>query len=320
MANDLYLGIDISKEWIDAHLLPGGETWHVATDQPALEAWAATLPAELTLVVMEATGGLETTVAAVLAGRGLPLAIINPRQVRDFARAMNLLAKTDRVDARAIALYAERMRPTPRPLKDAQQQELDELLARRHQLTKMQSSEKNRLQQARCERVRDSVRLLLEALEQQLKDLDGQLTALIGQTPAWDEREKLLQSVPGIGPVTARTLLADLPELGTLERRQLSALVGVAPFTHQSGKWRGAGFCSGGRGALRSTLYMATLTGTRFNSVLKAFYERLMAQGKPHKVAMIACIRKLLTILNAMVKRNSRWKEESCEQKMLQTA
>jgi transposase len=307
MDETLYLGIDISKLWIDAHLLPTGQTWHVDNDQAALEAWADGLPCGLALIVMEATGGLEITVAAVLARRGLPVAIVNPRQVRNFARAMGLLAKTDKIDAHVIALFAERMRPTPRPLKDAQQQELDELLARRRQLVEMLAAEKNRLAQARCERVRTSVRSLIEAIERQMKDHDKELDGLIKHSPAWLERENLLKSVPGIGPVTARTLLADLPELGTLKRRQLSALAGVAPFTHQSGKWRGVSFCSGGRAAVRTALYMAALTGIRCNPVIKEFYQRLTVHGKPHKVAMVACMRKLLVILNVMARDGKLW-------------
>lgn len=303
----LYLGLDLSKHWLDAHLLPGGQTWHVATDQAALEAWIDRLPPGIALVVMEATGGLETTVAALLARRGLPVAVINPRQIRDFAKAMGLRAKTDRLDARVIALFGERMRPPVRSLKDDQQQELDEMLARRRQLVEMLAGEKNRLAQARTAAVRASLQSHIAWLEGQIQGRDQELAELIKASPLWREREDLLKSTPGIGPVTARTLVAELPELGTLKRRQITALVGVACFTQQSGKWEGKSFCTGGRAAVRAALYMAALTGVRFNPVLSEFYQRLITHGKPHKVAMVACMRKLLCILNAMVRDTKTW-------------
>ena len=308
-SESLYLGIDLSKDWLDAHLLPTAQSWHVATEPAALEAWIDHLPHGLTLIVMEATGGLETTVAALLAQRGLPVAIVNPRQVRDFAKAMGILAKTDPIDARAIALFGERVRPTPRPLKNQEQQELDELLARRRQLVETLAGEKNRLAQARGKAVRASVQALIDWLERQIKKVDARLDTLIKASPLWREREDLLKSAPCIGPGTARTLLADLPELGTLKRRQITALVGVVPYTRQSGTWKGKSFCSGGRAAVRAALYMAVLTGIRFNPVLKEFYQRLIARGKAHKVAMVACMRKLLTILNTMVRENKKWNE-----------
>lgn len=303
----LYLGLDLSKLWLDAHLLPTGQSWHVATDQAALEAWIDGLPQGITLVVMEATGGLETTVAALLARRGLSVAVVNPRQIRDFAKAMGLRAKTDKLDARVIALFGERMRPVARALKDEQQQALDELLARRRQLVEMLAGEKNRLAQARTAPVRASVASHIAWLEQQVEERDRELGELIKASPLWREREDLLRTTPGIGPVTARTLVAELPELGTLKRRQIAALVGVACFTQRSGKWVGKSFCTGGRGAVRAALYMASLTGIRFNPVLQEFYQRLMAQGKPHKVAMVACMRKLLCMLNAMARSKEKW-------------
>jgi transposase len=305
----LYLGIDLSKEWLDAHLLPTGKTWHVSTEPVELEAWVAQLPAELTLVVMEATGGLEATVAGLLARRGLAVAIVNPRQVRDFAKAMGILAKTDKLDARAIALFAERVRPEPRPLKDEQQQELDELLTRRRQLVEALTAEKNRLSQARGKAVRASVQAHIDWLERQIKKVEERLDTLIKASPLWLAREDLLRSTPCIGPGAARALLADLPELGRLKRRQISSLVGVAPFLHQSGKWKGQSFCSGGRAAVRTALYMAVVSGLRFNPVIKEFYQRLTARGKRPKVALVACMRKLLTILNAMVRENKKWNE-----------
>jgi transposase len=303
----LFLGIDLSKNWLDAHLLPTGQNWHIATTPEALEAWVAELPAAITLIVLEATGGLEVTLAALLAGRGLPVAVVNPRQIRDFAKAGGQRAKTDKLDAKVIALFAERMRPPVRPLKDEQQQALDELLARRRQLVEMLSSEKNRLAQARSALVRQSVQAHIDWLAGQIGEREQELDELIKASALWQERADLLQSVPGVGEGTTRTVLAELPELGTLSRRAVAALVGLAPFTQQSGKWKGKSFCTGGRAALRAVLYMATLTGKRFNPVIKEFYERLVAHGKPHKVAMVACMRKLLSILNAMVRNNKKW-------------
>lgn len=316
----LYLGIDVSKEWLDAHLLPSGQTWHVSTQAADLEAWVEQLPPALTLVVMEASGGLETVVAGMLARRQLPVAVVNPRQVRDFARAMGLLAKSDALDARAIALFAQRVQPVPRALKGEQALALDELMTRRRQLVLMLAAEKNRRGQARSKPVRQSVEKAIAWLEKQIEGLDKQLDALIKQSPLWREREQLLTSVPGVGPGTARAIAADLPELGTLTRRQISALVGVAPFVHQSGKWRGESFCSGGRAAMRTALYMAALSATRFNSAIRQFYERLRAHGKPFKVALVACMRKLLTILNTMLHNQTPWSASACGQNQLQQA
>lgn len=302
-----YLGIDISKEWFDACLLPTGQTWHVSSEPDALVEWVNALPLTPTLVVMEATGGLETTVAALLADRGMAVAIVNPRQVRDFAKSMGILAKTDKIDARVIALFAERIRPEPRPLKDVQQRELDELLTRRRQLVEALTAEKNRLQQACAKSVRASIEAHIGWLERQLKKVDGGLDKLIKASPLWLEREDLLRSAPSIGPGTARVLLAELPELGSLNRHQISKLVGVAPLAHDSGKWKGKRFCSGGRAGVRTALYMAVLSGLRFNPVISGFYRHLIDLGKPAKVAMTACMRKLLTILNSMVKKKQKW-------------
>jgi transposase len=307
---EMFLGIDVSKDWVDAYLLPSNETWHVGTDQVSLEDWAKSLPAGIALVVMEATGGLESTVALILAQRGLPVAVVNPRQVRDFAKSMNLLAKTDALDAHAIALFAQRIRPDARPLKDEQQREFEEMLTRRRQLVAMQTREKNRLGQVRSKQVRTSIESHLAWLQKQIQESDKEMDDAIKSSPLWHERATLLKSVPGVGPVTARTLTCGLSELGQLNRREISALVGLAPFTRQSGKWRGQSFCSGGRGHLRSALYMAAFNASRFNPVLKEFYERLIAKKKPHKVALTACMRKLLVILNTMVQKNQMWKME----------
>jgi len=303
----LVLGIDVSKEWIDACLLPSEQTWHVATDDASLKNWAKELPDDITLVVMEATGGLETPVAAAVAERGFPVAVVNPRPVRDFAKALNLLAKTDKLDARVIALFAQAIRPEARPLPDEKQQEFNELLARRRQLVEMLASEKNREKQARCKKVKASVQASIAWLQSQIKDVDRELTELIHANPVWHEREKLLRTMPGVGEGTARTLLAELSELGQLTRREVAALVGLAPFVHQSGKWRGKSFCTGGRRAIRRILFMAATTARQHNPVIQAFYERLRAQQKPYKVAMAACMRKMLVTLNTMVKNNEPW-------------
>jgi len=309
----LYLGIDLSKNWLDAHLLPTNQTWHVATDAAALEAWAAALPRGLTLIVMEATGGLEIAVAALLTQHGFPVAIINPRQIRDFAKALNLLAKSDALDARVIALFAQRVQPEVRPLRNEQAQELDELLTRRRQLVEMLAAEKNRLAQARSKAVRISVTNAIDWLERQVEKRDKEIDRLIKSSPLWREREELLRSVPGVGPGTARTITSELPELGKLEHRQIAALVGVAPFVHQSGKWRGKSFCSGGRAHVRTMLYMAACSASRFNPVIREFYERLKAQGKPFKVAIVACMRKLLVMLNAMARNNKTWGQKTLQ-------
>ncbi len=307
--NALFLGIDLSKQWLDAYLSPTGQRWHVASEPDALEAWAEALPANLTLIVMEATGGLERRVAALLVRHALPVAVVNPRQVRNFAKAMGLLAKTDRLDARAIALFAKRMEPEPRPLKDEQAQELEELVARRRQLVEMRTGEKNRLGQAGSDLVRTSIENMIQWLEGQIEQCDREIDERIKANPAWRKRENLLRSVPGVGAVTARTLASNLPELGKLSRRKIGALVGVAPFDHKSGQWRGRSFCTGGRAAVRSALYMATFTATRHNPVIRQYFEHLIARGKPYKVALVASMRKLLGILNTMARNNESWRD-----------
>jgi transposase len=256
--------------------------------------------------VLEATGGREGPTVAALAAAGLPVAVVNPRQVRDFARAVGQLAKTDVLDAQILAHFAEAIHPTPRLLPDAQAQELAALLARRRQLIQMQTAERQRLDTA-LPRVKPQIERHLAWLEAELTDLDQTLHEQVQASPLWREQENLLRSVPGIGPTTALTLLADLPELGRLDRKAIAALVGVAPLSCESGTWRGRRIVWGGRARVRSALYMATLVASRFNPIITAFYQRLCAAGKPKKVALTACMHKLLTILNALVRQGIPW-------------
>jgi transposase len=306
----LFVGIDVAKDRLDVHLRPSGESFAVARDGNGLERLVARLAAlgpELTLVVLEATGGFEVAVAAALAGAGLPLAVVNPRQIRAFARALGRLAKTDRLDAEAIALFAERVRPPARPVPAAEARALAELVARRRQVVEMIGMERNRQRQAESPRVRRTIDATLATLWAALAELDREIDGTLRGSPAWREAEQLLTSVPGIGGVTARTLIAELPELGGLDRRSLAALVGVAPVNQDSGRMRGHRAIAGGRTAVRNVLYMATLAAVRWNPVLKAHYARLVARGRPKKVALIACLRRLLGILNAILRDQIPW-------------
>jgi transposase len=303
-----FVGIDVSKDRLDVHLLPSAEAFAVARDGEGLERLVAALRARApTLVVLEATGGFEITVAASLASAGLPLAVVNPRQIRAFARALGRLAKTDALDAEVIALFAERVRPEPRPVAAEDARALAELVARRRQVVEMIGMEANRRRQARSAKVRRMIDATLKALEAQLAELDRDLDDTVRSCPAWRAKEDLLTSVPGVGPITARTLIADLPELGALDRRRLAALVGIAPVNRDSGLMRGHRTIAGGRTAVRNVLYMATLTAIRWNPILKLHYQQLTARGRPKKVAIIACMRRLLTILNAIIRTHSPW-------------
>jgi transposase len=305
----VYVGIDVSKDRLDVALLPAGESLAVGRDNAGLEELTGRLhrlsPA---LIVLEATGGYEQVVSAALAAAGLPVAVINPRQIRDFARATGKLAKTDRLDALAIARFAQAVKPEPRPLADAQAQTLGELVARRRQVVEMIGMESNRLRQARATTVKRTIEHLLAALQAELSTLESELDETIRGTPIWREREDLLKSMPGIGDITARVLLADLPELGHVDRHQVAALAGLAPFNRDSGQWRGERHIQGGRAGVRTALYMPTLVATRHNPVIRALYRRLRAAGKKPKVAITACMRKLLTILNAMLRDGTPWK------------
>jgi transposase len=306
--NQLFVGIDISKDRLDVHIQPMEERFSLAHDEVGVAELVRRLQG-LTpqLVVMEATGGYETTVAAALGSAGLPVAVVNPRQIRDYARATGQLAKTDRLDARVIALFAAAVRPAVRPLPDEQAQQLGEVTARRRQLVDMLGAEMNRRRLVRDQRLRNRLNAHITWLEQALREVDDDLRRLVRSSVLWRETDDLLRSAPGIGPVTSCTLIADLPELGHLDRRRIAALVGVAPFNRDSGTMRGRRIVSGGRASVRTVLYMATLTAIRHNPVIAAFYQRLRAGGRPGKVALVAAMRKLLTILNAIVRERRPW-------------
>ena len=304
----IYIGIDVSKDRLDVHVRPSDEAFAVARDGEGLAALVERLGAlRPYLVVLEATGGFELTVAAALAAAAVPLAVVNPRQVRDFARATGQLAKTDTLDAKAIARFAEMVRPEPRPVPDEQARSLGELVARRRQVIEMMTAERNRRRQLTSRRPIKSVDRLLAVLLKELAELDRDVGEGIRATLAWRERDELLRSVPGIGDVVSRTLIADLPELGRLDRKQIAALVGVAPLNRDSGKMRGKRTTWGGRAKVRSVLYMAALVASRRNPILAVFYQRLVSAGKAKKLAITAVMRKLLTILNAMIRDNRPW-------------
>jgi transposase len=303
-----YVGIDVAKDRLDVHVRPGGETFGVSRDHDGLIALVDRLRVlSPKLVVMEATGGFEVTVAAALSIAGLPLAVVNPRQIRDFARALGRLAKTDALDAEAIAHFAEAVHPEPRPLPDAQARELAELVARRRQVIEMMVAERNRLRSLHSPRLKKRIERHLVALQRELTEIEDDLDDQIRRTPVWREKEQLLTSVPGVGDATARTLLAELPELGALDRKAIAALAGLAPFNRDSGTMRGKRTIWGGRASVRAVLYMAALVASRRNPTITTFYGRLRAAGKPPKVALTACMRKLLTILNAVLRDRRPW-------------
>jgi transposase len=299
------LGIDLAKRTLDAHLLSTGQDWHFKADE--LSDWIAQLPAGIELVVMEASGGLEAPVAAQLNAAGLPVAIVNPAQVRQLARAMGLRAKTDAIDAKLIATFGAHVRPRPRPLPDPQQQLLLELVTRRRQLVQARVSEQNRLETAQSKQVIKDIKANIDWLGKRIAALDKQIDDLIKGSPLWLVKADLLTSVPGIGKGNATMLIAALPELGSLSAKQIAALVGVAPHPNESGSWFGRRRISGGRAPVRALLYMAALSAAHSNPPLKAFYQRLIAAGKPTKVALVAVMRKLLTILNAIIRDQIPW-------------
>jgi transposase len=303
----LFVGIDVAKRQLDVAVRPSGERWTVGTDDVSLAGLAERLRAlAIDVIVLEATGGYETPVVAALSAAALPVVVVNARQVRDFARAVGKLAKTDAIDAAVLAHFAEAVKPERRPLADELTQQLHGWLGRRRQLIEMIVAEEHRLAMARAG-VRRQIQASIEWLQAQLRDVDGELRTLIRESPVWRERDDLLRTVPGVGPVLATTLLADLPELGQLNRKQIAALVGVAPLNRDSGEHRGTRAIWGGRAPVRAVLYMAVVASLRCNPVIKAFYDRLCAAGKPRKVALTACMRKLLTILNAMMHRRAGW-------------
>ena len=304
----MYLGLDVAKATVELASEPAGVTGQFPTDADGLAALVAQCQAQpVTLIVLEATGGYEAPVVAALASAGLPLAVVNPRQVRDFAKALGRLAKTDAIDAQVLALFGARVRPTPRPLPDAATQELQAVLLRRRQLLDMLHAERQRHARSHG-RVRANLRSHIHWLERSLADTDDQLRQLIEASPLWRVQDDLLQSVPGVGPTLASTLLGLLPELGHLERRQIAALVGVAPHACDSGTHRGQRHCWGGRPAIRTVLYMAALVAARWNPLLRTFYQRLRAAGKPPKLALTAVARKLLVLLNAILRDQRPWR------------
>lgn len=303
-----FAGIDISKDSLDVHVLPDGLSFSVSRDDKGLEDLAARLlPMAPQLVAMEATGGFETMVAAALNSRGLPGVVVNPAQVRHFAQALGKRAKTDPIDAAVIAAFAEAVRPKTRLLPDAETLALSELMARHRQLTEMLKAERAREMRAASKRACQSIRRVIATLKAELESLDADIDKTIRASAAWQVRVDLLQSVPGVGPTTARTLLAELPEIGSLSRREIAALAGLAPWTRQSGQWRGRSMIGGGRTTVRTSVFMAALVASRHNPVLKAFRDKLVQAGKPKIVAIIAVARKLLTILNAIVREQKKW-------------
>ena len=305
----IYVGIDVAKAQVDVAVRPTGQRWVVSFDETGVGELVSQMedlsPA---LVLLEASGGLELPLVAALAAAALPVVVVNPRQVRDFARATGTLAKTDALDAAVLAHFAEAVRPPVRPLRDAETQALNALAARRHQVMIMLVSEKNRLSSATIA-VRPRIEAHIAWLERELDDLDEGLRQTLRQSPVWREKEDLLRTVPGVGEQLSLTLLAYLPELGTLDRRKIAALVGVAPFNRDSGTLRGKRTVWGGRARIRAVLYMGALVASRHNSVIRDFYRRLLAAGKPKKLALTACMRKLLVILNSMLKHGLPWRD-----------
>ena len=301
------IGIDVSQEWCDVAVRPSGDAWRCTTDDDGLaELIRRVKRLHPRVVVMEATGGYETRPAAALGAAQVPIAVVNARQVRQFAQSQGKLAKNDRIDAAVIAHFGEVTGVEGQPIPTAEAVELEQLVARRRQVVQMKVAEQQRRQRA-VPLVRQRIDRVIAVLDQELKDIDDDLGSRLRQSPVWKERDDLLRSVPGVGPSLSATLIADLPELGTLSRKQIAALVGVAPLARDSGKFRGHRSCWGGRAHVRTALYMPTVVAVRHNCQLRAFYDRLVAAGKPKKLALTACMRKLLTILNAMLKRGQTW-------------
>jgi transposase len=305
--SEAFIGIDVARDMLELASRPAGEQWQIANDSAGIAALLPRLRAlRPTLIVLEATGGLELPLLAAIGSAGLPVVAVNPRQVRDFAKAIGKLAKTDAIDARVLAHFADAVRPPVRPLPDAATQALGALVTRRRQLVEMLTAEENRRKTAPTA-IRADIQAHIAWLRKRLKGVDKELSQAVRTSPLWREQEDVLRSVPGIGPVVSVTLLADLPELGTLDRKQITALVGLAPLNRDSGTMRGKRTIWGGRATVRAALYMAALVGSRRNPVLRALYTRLLAAGKTKKVALTACMRKLLTILNALLKHRTKW-------------
>src|SRR5215467_3208609 len=305
----IFIGIDVSKARLDVAIRPSGQTESVSNDTAGIEALVKRLSeSRPALIVLEATGGVERSVTRALASAELPVVVVNPRQVRDFAKATGQLAKTDRIDAQVLARFAQAVRPALRPLPDEVSWELRAGVTRRRQITEMIVAERNRLG-ATSKAIRKRIEAHIRWLESELDRADQDLDQSIRQSPIWQKNQELLQSVPGIGPVISRTLLAELPELGQLNRKQMAALVGIAPLNRDSGTMRGRRTIWGGRASVRAVLYMAALVASKRNAIIRAFYQRLRTAGKAPKVALVACMRKLLTILNSMIQHKTRWSE-----------
>ena len=303
----VFIGVDVSKEHLDVALWPVQESWQVNNDPDGINQLVEKVGQyKPEIIIMEATGGYEIASATALGIAGLPVAVVNPRQVRDFAKSLGKRAKTDMIDAVVLARFGDAVRPPPRMLADEQSVQLKALMTRRRQLIEMITAEKNRAVHGHPT-ILPSLKEHIHRLEHELDELDKDLRDRLSSSPVWRENDDLLQSVPGVGPVTSFTLLAELPELGQLNRKEIAALVGVAPFNHDSGYMQGKRTIWGGRANVRSALYMATLTATRYNAVIKKHYEHLRKMGKTAKVALVACMRKLLTILNAIVKSKRVW-------------
>ena len=303
-----YVGIDVSKDRLDVHILPQDEAFTVERNGRGLALLVERLrPLLPNLVVVEATGGFESTTAAAVAGAGLPLVVINPAQIRHYAQALGKRAKTDPIDAKVIARFAADIKPEARALPDEMTQFLADLVARRRQIVEMIQAERQREKRTTVKRLRKSIARLVAALEKELSALDQDIDDAVRGSPVWREKEDLLASVPGVGPQTARTLIAELPELGTLDRKTVTSLAGLAPYTRQSGRWKGKSMIGGGRKTVRSALFIAAMVACRHNPVLKSFYGRLVAAGKPKVLAIVAVARKLLTILNAILRDKKPW-------------
>jgi transposase len=308
MANEVFVGIDVSKDHLDVAVRPGGESYTINHSSQGIDELVEKL-SELAahLIVLEASGGLERPMTIALAEQGLPVVVVNARQVRDFAKATGRLAKTDRIDAMVLAQFAETVRPQLRELPDAKQRALSALLSRRRQLIEMITAERNRLAASAEPAVRGDIEAHLAYLQGRRDKLDQELDEAVQADPSWSFKAQLLRSVPGVGPVLTMCLLFELPELGKLSSKRIAALVGVAPINRDSGRWRGHRGTWGGRGGVRSALYMAALAAAKSNPVIRACYQRLLARGKPKKVALVACMRKLLVILNAIVRNSTPW-------------
>jgi transposase len=303
-----YLGIDIAKESIYAFLYPTNEVWNVKNEPNEIVEWIKKLPGDIELAVMEATGRLEELVAAQLNNAGIPICIVNPRQIKDYAKCTGRLAKTDKIDAETIAMFANTIKPQPQELPDEMESALKDLVIRRLQIVDLITEEKNHLSSARSKLIKKDVEETIKLLQKRLAEIESKIKDMIRQSPIWRKKVKILTSVTGVGPVTAIMMIAKFPELGSITGREAASLAGLAPMARQSGKWKGKSYTQGGRKHVRTSLFMACLSAIRYNPVIKTFYERLIAIGKPTMIAITACMRKLLTILNALLRDNSMWR------------